>query len=461
MKGKVPLKIIVLAVLFAFVFMYGFARSRTEDVEEGVSEPAVEEKEEMAAEEAEPVELIVWWWGDQENPGSKDWMLESIEKYKTVKPNVTIKETLQSTDTIIPVWRSAVEARDVPDIQYFWGGIWTLEDVWLGNIEPLSNHWSRAELDHVVSPVDFDGKIWAAPWYTNLMTFVYNKKVLKAAGVDPDIHAISWDEFMDICQKVKDAGYIPYSMGIKDNLWGNWLFAHFAKQNLSSMKEVLAPIIGKASYSDPKYSEWLYRFKEMIDKGYINDDATSVELYASMDNFIQGKAAFTLAVSGTILSWREKMGEENIGIMLPPAFGTGAYAKSICTGTHGLGIPALAKQKEEAAEFLKFLHTTERLNAYYEKTGALVADDRLDLNLITSPLTKSMLEMLQKYPDVHYGNIAPQQLDFEGVEPVLQLLLSGDTTVEEAAKQMDNTIEKWRALNPDMLEKYIEWYEGY
>ncbi len=416
--------------------------------------------QEQGPQTAEAAKLVMWWWGDQENPGSAGWVKESIAKYTQLHPNVSVEEMLQSTDSIIPVWRSAVEAKDVPDIQYFWGGIWTLEDVWLGNIAPLSDYWTKDELKNLVAPPEFSGKIWAAPWYTNLMTFVYNKKILKELGVPSNIVQLPWKDFVEVCQKAKSAGYIPYSMGIKDNLWGNWLFAHLAKQNCSTMKEILAPIVGKARFSDPKYSDWLNRMKELIDKGLINDDATSVELYASMDNFTQGKALFTTAVSGTILSWRPKLGEENIGIMLPPKIGTGKYAESIGTGTHGLGIPALAKNRKGAAEFLRYLHTPDRLGAFYAATGALVSDKRFDMSAIKSPLAKDMFAMLAKYPDLQYGNVAPQQLDFEAIEPTLQLLFSNSITVKEGAEKYDATIEKWGKANPVMLKNFTDWYEG-
>ena len=91
---------------------------------------------EAAKPAGEPVKLVVWWWGEQEAPGAQKWLNETIAKYKEANPNVTFEAVLQSTDTLIPAFQSAAAAKQGPDIQYFWGGVWTLENAWNGAIDP-------------------------------------------------------------------------------------------------------------------------------------------------------------------------------------------------------------------------------------------------------------------------------------------------------------------------------------
>ena len=91
---------------------------------------------EAAKPAAEPVKLVVWWWGEQEAPGAEKWLNDTIAKYKEANPNVTFETVLQSTDTLIPAFQSAAAAKQGPDIQYFWGGVWTLENAWNSAIDP-------------------------------------------------------------------------------------------------------------------------------------------------------------------------------------------------------------------------------------------------------------------------------------------------------------------------------------
>ena len=103
---------------------------------------------EAAKPAAEPVKLVVWWWGEQEAPGAQKWLDETIAKYKEAHPNVTIETVLQSTDTLIPAFQSAAAAKQGPDIQYFWGGVWTLENAWNGALIPVDDLFPAEEKAH-------------------------------------------------------------------------------------------------------------------------------------------------------------------------------------------------------------------------------------------------------------------------------------------------------------------------
>ncbi|HTG48875.1 MAG TPA: hypothetical protein VL915_00205, partial [Gemmatimonadales bacterium] len=73
-----------------------------------------------------PVHLVMWWWGDQEAAGLKGFVADSVAKYEASHPNVTIDTVLQSTDNLLPNFAAAAKAKNGPDIEYRWGGIWSL-----------------------------------------------------------------------------------------------------------------------------------------------------------------------------------------------------------------------------------------------------------------------------------------------------------------------------------------------
>ena len=82
-----------------------------------------------------PVNLTMWWWGEQEAAGAKGWLAQTVALYEKKHPNVKIKTVLQTTDGLIPAFKAAAAAKKGPDIQYFWGGIWALDDAWAGQHE--------------------------------------------------------------------------------------------------------------------------------------------------------------------------------------------------------------------------------------------------------------------------------------------------------------------------------------
>src|SRR3954451_149712 len=133
-----------------------------------------------------PVHLTMWWWGEQEAAGAKGWLADTVKLYEKKHPNVTIKTVLQTTDGLIPAFKAAAAAKKGPDIQYFWGGIWSLDDAWSGNTKPVSDYIPKAELAHYLNAKEdtYDGKVWTAPWYVQpSFPVLYRKDVMAKAGV--------------------------------------------------------------------------------------------------------------------------------------------------------------------------------------------------------------------------------------------------------------------------------------
>ena len=107
--------------------------------------------ESTATEEAAPfptedLTLNISWWGEQEAPGAQKWLEESMALYSKEHPNVTMKHVLQTTEGLIPSFEAAAAAQSGPDIQYFWGGIYSQQPGWDGNIAPISDYLSADEL---------------------------------------------------------------------------------------------------------------------------------------------------------------------------------------------------------------------------------------------------------------------------------------------------------------------------
>src|SRR4051812_37841775 len=84
-----------------------------------------------------PSKLKMTWWGEQEAPGLEAYVKKTIELYKA-KTGVDVETTLSSTDTVISDFQTASAAKNAPDLQYFWNGIYHMESVWLGYVEPLN-----------------------------------------------------------------------------------------------------------------------------------------------------------------------------------------------------------------------------------------------------------------------------------------------------------------------------------
>jgi len=65
------------------------------------------------------------------------------------------------------------------------------------------------------------GEMWYLP-YMSVQTFwVYNKRIFEEVGITDVPPQPTWDQFVEWCEKIKAAGYIPIAMeGTVDQIWG-------------------------------------------------------------------------------------------------------------------------------------------------------------------------------------------------------------------------------------------------
>lgn len=409
---------------------------------------------------AEPVKLVVWWWGEQEAPGAQKWVDETVALYQKAHPNVTIETVLQSTDTLIPAFQSAAAAKEGPDVQYFWGGVWTIENAWSGAIIPLDDLIPASEWSHYINNFErsYGGKTWGVPWYLSGNPFVFNPELFTKAGLDPKNPPKTWQDLIDACGKLTKIGVVPIAGGLKDGWFGGWLFSILARQTHDSEKEFMQAAVGQAKFTDPKFTEFWTRLKELKDAGCWNKDINSLDYQQGQDLFVTGKAAMLFGNDTFLAGWAKTMGTwDKMGVMLTPKYGSGKLADTYVVTAQGWGVTSWSKHPKESADFLMFMHTPERLNAWFKDTGVFPADDRLDTSLITEPLLKQIFEWDTKIGGPNLENFIPSMMDEQANFAGAQLLFSGDKTPAQLGQMTEDVLAKWREQSPDAVKNFEAW----
>ena len=161
--------------------------------------------------------LTWWWWGEQEAAGLQKYVDESVAAYEEAT-GTKVETTLLDTGNVIPQFTDASAAGKPPDLQYFWNGIYHMENVWHGYIEPLNGLVSDEVLERSgATPLStYAGQQYRVGWYAIGMGLTYGKALFEAAGLDPDAPPLTWDAFLDACDKLKSSGVIPFGGGVKE-----------------------------------------------------------------------------------------------------------------------------------------------------------------------------------------------------------------------------------------------------
>ena len=407
------------------------------------------------------ITLTVWYWGEQEAPGMKAFMEKAVQIYEKEHPNIKVNAVLQESDALYPAFRAAAAAGQGPDIQFFFGGVFTLEDAWLGNIVPLSDYWSKEEIRHL--PVGqraetyWDGKQWGMPFYQIGTFWAYNKKLFARAGLDPENPPETWDDFITALTKLKAAGITPIGTGFKDGWFGGWIISYLGHQNMDSINDLLEAIRGKQSFTSPKHAEWWERLEELIKKGFFNQDIMSLDLYQGQQLFELGEVAITNHVQPYIVQLERQMGADTVGVMRTPVYGKGKLAKAVGVPVQTLAITSFSKHKKEAADFLRFLHRQDIMKLMYETAGAITPDDRFNVAWLNTNTDRKIMEWQRRYPLFWYQYYYPPMFETEGAIALAQLLFTGDITAKEAAARFEAVARKWREQNPQQLKAYERW----
>src|SRR3954451_10516559 len=290
-----------------------------------------------------PVHLTMWWWGEQEAAGAKGWLADTVKLYEKKHPNVTIKTVLQTTDGLVPAFKAAAQAKKGPDIQYFWGGIWSLEDAWAGSTKPVSDYIPASELKHYINAAEdtYSGNVWTAGWYVQpSFPVLYRKDVLAKAGVTPPR---TWTQLLAACDKLNAAGVTPLAGGISDGWFGGWLYSIIGAQGVNSVGDVLAAVAGKQKFTDAKHAAWWTRLQQLRDHKCWNKDINSVQLYQGQQQWSDGKAAMTITAGSDVKKFVTQVGVSKVGVMAMPKWGSGPYAGRLGAPSQTVGITAVTK----------------------------------------------------------------------------------------------------------------------
>jgi raffinose/stachyose/melibiose transport system substrate-binding protein len=408
----------------------------------------------------EPVNLTMWWWGEQEAAGAKGWLSQTIALYEKKHPNVKIKTVLQTTDGLVPAFKAAAAAKKGPDIQYFWGGIWSLDDAWLGNTKPVSDYIPKSELAHYLNAKEdtYDGKVWTAPWYVQpSFPVLYRKDVLAKAGVAVPT---TWSALLKSCDQLNAKGITPIAGGIKDGWFGGWLFSIIGAQGITSISDVLDATTGQAKFTDPKLAAYWTRLQELRDHKCWNDDINSLELYQGQQRWVQGKAAMTVTAGSDVKKFVKQVGVAKVGVMPMPKWGSGPYAGKLGSTSQTVGITAWTKYPDVAADFIVFMHTPERQAAWFKTTGAFPADNRFNTRMITLPQQKVLFGLV-KSGSPYLENFIPPELDAKAYFAQSQLLLGGSTDAAKAAAATEKIAQRIRLTQRKQMANFKTWSKSY
>jgi ABC-type glycerol-3-phosphate transport system substrate-binding protein len=281
--------------------------------------------------------------------------------------------------------------------------------------------------------------IYGIPLDATTIEMLYNKKIYKDAGLDPNQPPKTWSEFLGHCSILKERGVPRFVSGFGEIWMIDALASNYA-MNIMGEQKVFDTYAGKVPYTDPDWIKVLSIFKQMATEEILVSGAVTMVNKTAEQTFANQRAAYAFNGSWCVNVYKGMNPTLEYGAMLPPAYSP-AHAMRIWGGAGGsFMVNDKSLRRDEAVKFLKWMSA--------DPQQALLATETQNLPA-TKVNLKSVSPVLAQFgsalPFVTHPNTYPVREDpvvTEAFDKGIQSILIGEKKPEEIAREVQKVKEK-------------------
>lgn len=278
-----------------------------------------------------------------------------------------------------------------PDICFWFSGNRMKAFVQRGLFDDISDLFEKEQYSKVLGPaagaVTVDGKQYGLPLAGLLWGMYYRKDVFADKGwtVPKTI-----EEMVALGEQAKSAGMVPVSMGTKE-MWpaAGW-FDHM-NLRMNGLEKHIALMDGKVSYTDPAMLPVFDKWAELINAGLFSPNGTSFGWEQAAAALAQKKAAM-MDLGGFIKYGFPADQQDQIGFAPFPQI-VADMPRYEDFALNSIHVPAKAKNKQGARDFLAYFYKPENLGAFVEAESGV--PPRNDCPPSKDPLVNAAVESLK------------------------------------------------------------------
>jgi raffinose/stachyose/melibiose transport system substrate-binding protein len=390
------------------------------------------------------------WLHLETNPDRLAVMEDIASQYEAANAGVQVELQFLENEAFKAKLPTLLQSNDPPSLFYTWGGGVLKEQSETGAIRPIDEaldanggEWRSQLSAGAISAMVFDGKVWAAPFKSGVVSIWYNKELFEKAGVDGTAIG-TWDELLGAVQKLKDAGITPIACGGGDkwpiHFWWSYL----------AMREA-----GQAGFEAAKAGEnggftaepFIRAGQKLADLGAMEpcqDGWLGATWPETVPVFDDGRAAMILGFENMATPTSQAqnatdgigLSQDNIGrFPFPVVEGGAGLITEDFGGINGWVITTAAPPETE--DFVKFLTNAEN-EARFVELGDLPVIKGAETAITDPTLADAAAQMAkatwhQNYVDQDLGpNVG------RVVNDMAVAVMSGEVSPEEGAQQIED-----------------------
>lgn len=351
------------------------AQSSTDAGKEAEAEAPAENASEEAAAPADSAggKLVYWSMWDAAEPQAQA-IKQSIDAF-TAETGIEVDVQFKGRTGIREGLQPALDAgtnidlfdEDIDRVNTTWGSyLLDLEDLAAANdYEATANAGLMAACREVGG-----GTLKSIPYQPNVFAYFYNMDIFEEAGVTAV--PTTWDEFLDACQKIKDAGYTPIT---NDNAYIASLFGYHMSRLIG--EPATEEVVKNGDWDNEAVLKTAQAYEELASKGYFSETIESNQWPAGQNTELaMGTAAMYLNGSWLPNEVKDIAGEDfHWGCFSYPAVEGGTDGTEASNyGAQVFAINAKSANAEQAFQLITYLTKGEADKLLSDMSVGIPAD---------------------------------------------------------------------------------------
>lgn len=252
--------------------------------------------------------------------GFHDPFVKAIEDYNRTHTDCEVVMTTFENQLYKEKLQINVAGDELPDVFYTWGGGFSQGFVESGKVLAIDSYYGdyADELPQAaLVNCTYNGKLYGVTYVTPISLVFYSKKAFSEAGAEIPR---TYDELLECCAKLKQAGYIPIGNSVKDS----WVLAML--HDGLTLKSVGPARLGKVltgeegSYNSEDFLIASKAVKKIITEGFMNPYAAGLTNDQCVAQFYEGKSAMYITGSWLAGGFYEKRGGQYVNVENPEDF---------------------------------------------------------------------------------------------------------------------------------------------
>lgn len=371
---------------------------------------------------------------------SNDWLeaAEQIADDFTEKYGIKVEYTPMPGE-VEEYLQPKAAAGALPDVMSINAGSFGADLAESGLIIDLSEIDAAKNMLESLKPVftSESGKLFGVAGGLSSTLIYYNKAMFEDAGITEEPQ--NWDEFLEVCQKLKDKGYAPLSVAMGDGAISNtaWSTGNAVEIAATDPDYITEIAEGTFQFNTPEQARIFERVKILNDNGYLLTGSVSAMVTTLLDSFVQEKSA--MCFQGIWMAGSFMDSPFEVGMMVPP-WNMEGQQQAVVLGTETGFAVAEGPNKEAAIKFVNYIANEEGFYTYQQSRGSIPSLIEYDESKV------KMSEPVKEYVDrlldmeitgAYWFEILPPSV-YARLPQTFQQVATNEITPEEAAQIMQD-----------------------